>query len=53
MPHVVLDTGFGRGERFATARGAGRALHYIALLAELPPAQELYEQIADVFGVQP
>jgi len=41
MPHVVLDTGFGRGERFATARGAGRALHYIALLAELPPAQTI------------
>ncbi|AVR98612.1 FAD-dependent 5-carboxymethylaminomethyl-2-thiouridine(34) oxidoreductase MnmC [Pseudoduganella armeniaca] len=45
MRRVVLDTGFGQGEHLAAARAAARVagipLHYIALLAELPPAQAL------------
>ncbi|GGZ03218.1 FAD-dependent 5-carboxymethylaminomethyl-2-thiouridine(34) oxidoreductase MnmC [Pseudoduganella plicata] len=41
MAYVVLDTGFGRGERFAAARGEGRGLHYIAVLADLPPAHTI------------
>ncbi|WP_202423718.1 FAD-dependent 5-carboxymethylaminomethyl-2-thiouridine(34) oxidoreductase MnmC [Duganella margarita] len=35
---VVLDTGFGSGERFAAARAQGGRLHYIAIAAALPPA---------------
>jgi tRNA 5-methylaminomethyl-2-thiouridine biosynthesis bifunctional protein len=45
MRRVVLDTGFGHGEHLAAARAAARVggipLHYIALLAELPPAHAL------------
>lgn len=39
--HVILDTGFGRGEHLAAARARGRPLHYIAVLATLPPAETI------------
>jgi len=41
--HVILDTGFGHGERLAAARAQGRSLHYIAVLATLPPAEAIEE----------
>lgn len=41
MRRVVLDTGFGHGERLAAARAAGAPLHYIALLATLPAAETI------------
>ncbi|WEF32636.1 FAD-dependent 5-carboxymethylaminomethyl-2-thiouridine(34) oxidoreductase MnmC [Pseudoduganella chitinolytica] len=44
MRHVVLDTGFGHGERLAAARAAGAPLHYIAVLATLPPAQAIADE---------
>ncbi|TFW14861.1 tRNA U-34 5-methylaminomethyl-2-thiouridine biosynthesis protein, partial [Duganella callida] len=37
---VVLDTDFGRGERFAAARAQGGRLHYIGLAPVLPPAPD-------------
>ncbi|MHA4869260.1 FAD-dependent 5-carboxymethylaminomethyl-2-thiouridine(34) oxidoreductase MnmC [Duganella sp. PWIR1] len=37
---VVLDTEFGE-ERFAAARAQGGRLHYIGMLADLPPAEAI------------
>ncbi|WP_179675697.1 FAD-dependent 5-carboxymethylaminomethyl-2-thiouridine(34) oxidoreductase MnmC [Duganella sp. 1224] len=41
MTRVVLDTEFGRGERFVAACAQGGRLHYIAIAAALPPPPDL------------
>ncbi|KQV79426.1 tRNA U-34 5-methylaminomethyl-2-thiouridine biosynthesis protein [Massilia sp. Root351] len=54
MKHVLLATGFGKGEHFLAARLAWRgrgALHYIALLPALPAAQDVAPELRDGWPV--
>jgi tRNA 5-methylaminomethyl-2-thiouridine biosynthesis bifunctional protein len=46
--HVVLDTAFGDGARFAAARAAGHArLHYLAITPRVPAAAQVAALDAD------